>query len=241
MMTRTTVHLRSREEIADRTMAFHFDKPEGFTFKPGQAIDLILPESAGLGTEASRHAFSIVSAPHESELVVATRMRASAFKNALARLPVGECAEIDGPFGSLTLHSKLARPAVFIAGGIGITPFMSMLRHSANSALQQQLVLLYSNRRPEDCAFLTELQRLEGDHRYFRLVATMTDMAQSSLPWTGETGRIDEALVRRATENLAEPIYYVAGPPAMVAALRDDLEDSGIDPDDIRSEEFYGY
>jgi ferredoxin-NADP reductase len=240
-MTRITVRLQSREEIADRTMAFHFDKPEGFTFKPGQAIDLILPETAGLVAEGARHAFSIVSAPHESELVVATRMRASAFKDALARLPIGACAEIDGPFGSLTLHKKVDRPAVFIAGGIGITPFVSMLRHAANGALQQQLVLLYSNRRPEDCAFLTELQRLEGDHRYFRLVATMTAMAQSRLPWTGETGRIDETLVRRVTAELANPVYYVAGPPAMVTALRDELEDSGIDADDIRSEEFYGY
>lgn len=240
-MTRMTVRLQSREVIADRTMSFHFEKPVGFTFKPGQAIDLILPETAGLGVEGSRHAFSIVSAPHESELAVATRMRASAFKDALARLPIGACAEIDGPFGSLTLHRKLDRPAVFIAGGIGITPFMSMLRHAANGAVQQQLVLLYSNRRPEDCAFLTELQRLEGDHRYFRLVATMTAMAQSHLPWTGETGRIDEALVRRVAAELANPVHYVAGPPAMVAALRDELEDSGIDADDIRSEEFYGY
>lgn len=240
-MTGTTVRLRRREEIADRTMAFHFDKPEGFTFKPGQAIDLILPQTPHLGTEASRHAFSIVSAPHEDELVVATRMRTSAFKDALARLPIGACADADGPFGSLTLHKKLERPAVFIAGGIGITPFMSMLRHAAKTALPQQLVLLYSNRRPEDCAFLTELQRLEGDYRYFKLVATMTAMRQSRLPWTGETGRIDEGLVRRATEALAHPVYYVAGPPAMVAALRDELEDSGIDADDIRSEEFHGY
>lgn len=116
---------------------------------------------------------------------------------------------------------------------------MSMLRHAANGALQQQLVLLYSNRRPEDCALLTELQRLEGDHRYFRLVATMTPMGRSRLPWTGATGRIDEALVRRVTAELANPVYYVAGPPAMVTALRDELEDAGIAADDIRSEEFW--
>jgi ferredoxin-NADP reductase len=240
-MTRMTVRLQRRGEVADRTMAFHFDKPAGFDFKPGQAIDLVLPETAGLGAEGSRHAFSIVSAPHQAELVVATRMRGSAYKNALARLPIGAPAEIEGPFGSLTLHRKLERPAVFIASGIGITPFMSMLRHAANGAVPQQLVLLYSNRRPEDSAFLTELQRLEGDHRHFRLVATMTDMAQSRLPWTGETGKIDEAVVRRVAKELVDPVYYVAGPPAMVAALRDELEDAGIDSDDIRSEEFYGY
>ena len=240
-MTSMTVRLQRREELAHGTMAFHFDKPAGFSFKPGQAIDLILSDPAVSGTESARHAFSIVSAPHEGELVVATRMRDSAFKNALARLPIGATAEIDGPFGSLTLHNKLDRAAVFIAGGIGITPFMSMLRHAASNALQQRLVLLYSNRRPEDSAFLSELQRLEGENRNFRLVATMTQMGESRLPWMGETGQIDEALLKRVAAELADPIYYVAGPPAMVGALRDTLERAGVDRDDIRSEEFYGY
>jgi ferredoxin-NADP reductase len=240
-MTSTTVHLQRREEVADRTIAFHFDKPAGFSFKPGQAIDLILPDAATPGAESMRHAFSIVSAPHEDEIVVTTRMRESAFKNAMARLPIGGSAEIEGPFGSLTLHKKLDRAAVFIAGGIGITPFMSMLRHATHDAVQQQLVLLYSNRRPEDSAFLAELQRLEGDNRTFRLVATMTGLAESRMPWSGESGKIDEAFVKRIAQELANPVYYVAGPPEMVGAVRDTLERAGVDADDIRSEDFYGY
>jgi ferredoxin-NADP reductase len=240
-MTTFTVHLQRREEVADGTMAFHFDQPAGFTFKPGQAIDLILPDPAVAGTDGARHAFSIVSAPHEGELVVATRMRDSAFKNALARLAIGASAEVEGPFGSLTLHNKLARAAVFVAGGIGITPFMSMLRHAAHTGLRQQLVLLYSNRRPEDSAFLTELQRLEGENPNFRLLATMTRMGESRRPWMGATGQVDEALVKRIAAELPDPVYYVAGPPAMVGALRETLERAGVDTDDIRSEEFYGY
>jgi ferredoxin-NADP reductase len=240
-MTSMTVRLQRREQLADGTMGFHFDKPADLHFRPGQAIDLILSDPALSSTDSARHAFSIVSAPHEGELVVATRMRDSAFKNALARLPVGAPAQVDGPFGSLTLHNKLDRPAVFIAGGIGITPFMSMLRHAAASARQQHLVLLYSNRRPEDSAFLTELQRLEGENRNFRLVATMTQMEASRLPWMGETGKVDNALLQRVAADLAHPVYYVAGPPAMVGAMRDTLERAGVDGDDIRSEEFHGY
>ena len=240
-MASTTVRLQRREEVAHGTMAFHFDKPAGFGFKPGQAIDLVLPDPAVAGTDSGRHAFSIVSAPHQDELVVATRMRDSAFKNALARLPVGGAAEIDGPFGSLTLHNKRERAAVLLAGGIGITPFMSMLRHAAHIGLQQRLVLLYSNRRPEDSAFLSELQRLEGENPNFRLLATMTQMEASHQPWMGETGKIDEALLKRASAELADPVYYVAGPPAMVSALRATLEAAGVDGDDVRSEEFYGY
>jgi len=240
-MTSMPVRLQRREEVAHGTMAFHFDKPAGFSFRPGQAIDLILTDPAVAGKEGERHAFSIVSAPHEGELVVATRMRNSAYKNALARLPVGALAQVDGPFGSLTLHNKQDRAAVLIAGGIGITPFMSMLRHATHSALQQRLVLLYSNRRPEDAAFLSELQRLEGENRNFRLVATMTQMGESRLPWMGQTGVIDEALLKRIGAELPAPIYYVAGPPAMVGSLRDALERAGVDGDDIRSEEFHGY
>jgi ferredoxin-NADP reductase len=240
-MSTVTVHLKRRQEIAHGTMAFHFDQPAGFSFRPGQAIDLVLSDPAVQGTEAARHAFSIVSAPHEGELVIATRMRDSAFKKALARLGVGASAEIDGPFGSLTLHNKQARAAVFIAGGIGITPFMSMLRHATHAALAQRLVLLYSNRRPEDSAFLSELQRMEGENRNFRLVATMTQMQDSRQPWTGATGMIDEALLKSIGAGLPDPVWYVAGPPAMVGALRAALERAGVDGDDIRSEEFYGY
>jgi ferredoxin-NADP reductase len=240
-MTLSTVRLQRREEVAHGTMAFHFDKPAGFSFKPGQAIDLVLPDTAVPAAQAIRHAFSIVSAPHEDQLVLATRMRDSAFKNALAGLPVGAPAQVDGPFGSMTLHRKPERAAVFIAGGIGITPFMSMLRHAAHAGLQQRIVLLYSNRRPEDSAFLTELQRMEGENRNFRLVATMTRMQESRLPWMGRTGLLDEALVRQIGAELPNPVYYVAGPPGMVSALTDILERVGIDSDDFRSEEFHGY
>jgi ferredoxin-NADP reductase len=240
-MTTMPVHLQRREEVASDTMAFHFDKPAGFDFKPGQAIDLVLADPSLSATDSARHAFSIVSAPHERELVVATRMRDSAFKNALSRLPIGGAAEVDGPFGSLTLHNKRDRAAVLVAGGIGITPFMSMLRHAAHIAPQQRLVLLYANRRPEDSAFLSELQRLEGENHHFRLVATMTRMRQSRLPWTGETGAIDEALLKRIGAELPDPIYYVAGPPAMVGGLQAALERAGVDSDDVRSEEFHGY
>ncbi|QXL83420.1 ferredoxin--NADP reductase [Comamonas sp. NLF-1-9] len=241
-MTTQTVHLKSKNEVAQGTKAFHFDKPAGFTFRPGQALDLIL-SSAGADPNSSdvRHAFSIVSAPHEDELVVTTRMRASKFKNALDGLPLGAAVELDGPFGSLTLHKKTERAGVLIAGGIGVTPFMSMLRHAAHEGSAQPLRLLYSNRRPEDCAFLDELQQLERLNPHFKLLATMTEMEKSSQPWSGATGLVDAAFIRRAIEGLPAPVFYVSGPPAMVQAMREMLEQAGVDEDDVRSEEFYGY
>ncbi len=240
-MTAHATTLESREDIAEGTMGFHFVKPANFHFKPGQAIDVILDDAAGSDEQNGRHAFSIVSAPSDDELMVATRMRDSAFKRALESLPLGASMRIDGPFGSLTLHKDRARPAVLIAGGIGITPFMSILRNAAEHRLPHALLLLYSNRRPEDAAFLAELQQLERKNPNFRLLATMTQMDNSARSWEGETTQIDDDFVKRAVAELSRPIYYLVGPPGMVAAMRQTLERLVIDDDDIRSEEFYGY
>jgi len=240
-MGRHDSKLRGREQVAHGTVAFHFDKPSDFSFEPGQAIDVVLLEPPGTDAQSTRHTFSIVSAPFENELVVATRMRDTAFKRALGALPVGASIAIEGPFGSLTLHNERTRAAVFIAGGIGITPIMSILRQAARDRLQQRLVLLYSNRRPEDAAFLAELQELERHNPRYRLIATMTLMSSSSMPWTGAMGQIDEAFVRRAASDLLKPVYYVVGPPGMVEALRRTLSNAGVNDDDIRSEDFYGY
>ena len=238
-MATYTVKLLAKQPVAQGTMAFHLEKPAGFEHRPGQAFEVILPGAAE--GEEGRHAFSIVSAPHEGELVFATRMRDSVYKRTLGALPLGASLDIDGPFGSLTLHKKAERPGVLIAGGIGITPFMSMLRSAAEQRSEQALVLLYSNRRPEDTAFLAELQQLARRHPQLRLVATMTDMAHSTQTWDGATGIIDGAFVQRAIAGLPAPIFYVAGPPALVEAMRNTLVAAGVDEDDVRSEEFYGY
>jgi ferredoxin-NADP reductase len=233
------VKLIGRLAVAEGTMAFRFSKPGGFVFKAGQAIQLELidpPAEAGQGSRT----FSLVSAPFEQELAVATRMRDSAFKRALKALPDGASVRIDGPSGELTLVEN-KRPAVFIAGGIGITPFMSMLRQAAEDGSPQPLFLAYSNRCPEDAAFLDELQQLEQRNPHFRLMATMTDMSKSAREWNGETGFIDADKLIRLASDLDAPMYYVVGPPAMVEAMQGTLARVGIAEVRIRTEEFYGY
>lgn len=240
-MSTHETRLAGREEIAEGTMAFHFEKPADFHFKAGQAIDLVLPALAASDAQNGRHAFSLVSAPSEDRLTIATRMRNSPFKRALGALPAGAAVQLEGPFGALTLHNNRARPAVFLTGGIGITPFVSILRQAARERLPQRFVLLYSNRRPEDTAFLAELRTLEAQMESFRLVPTMTEMNRSQEPWSGDRGVIDAGMLARAAGGLSTPVYYLAGPPAMVAAMRDLLNGVGVDDDDIRSEDFYGY
>ena len=240
-MTMREVKLRYRQRIADGTMAFHFSKPDDFSFKPGQAIDVVLPAAKFSDGASNRHAFSIVSAPFEATLTVATRMRDSVYKRALNSLQIEASAAIDGPFGSLTLHRNRARPAILIAGGIGITPFMSIVRQAVHDQLPQKLLLLYSNHRPEDAAYLAELTELERVNGNFQLLATMTAMNRSSQTWFQLAGRIDGNLIRKVSRGDVTPVYYVTGSPSMVSSMRKQLNEAGIDDDDIRSEEFLGY
>ncbi|TAM89977.1 MAG: FAD-dependent oxidoreductase [Candidimonas sp.] len=241
-MSTYTVAFKKHREIANRTLAFHFEKPAGFTFKPGQAIDITLPAAnPAAGGDALLHTFSLVNAPFQDEIVIATRMRDSAFKRALGQLAAGTTVKLEGPAGSLTLSGKSTRPAVFLAGGIGITPFHSMLQQAAHDQSPRHLTLLYSNSSPENAAFLEELEQLARRNPNFHLMATMTHMQGATRPWHGETGMIDAAKIKQVCAGLTDPIFYLAGPPAMVESLSSELEDAGIDEDDVRSEEFFGY
>jgi len=233
--------LLESETVAEGTMAFRFARPADFRFEAGQSMNLSLidpPETDGKGNART---FSIVSAPHESVLVVATRMRDTAFKRVLKSMPAGGRVSLRGPAGKFTLDGADARPAVFLAGGIGITPFVSMLRHAAHSRLERDLWLFYSNRRPEDAAFLDELAALPQRNPRCRFVGTMVEMAKSSRAWSGETGFLDRAMLERHLKDLAAFIYYVAGPPGLVEAMQKMLTDAGVKDEAIRTDEFFGY
>src|SRR5215472_15833099 len=124
--------LKNNETVAEGTMAFQFAKPAGFVFKPGQSMNVSIIDPPETDAKGNARTFSIVSAPHESELVIATRMRDTAFKRVLKAMPAGGRVSLRGPAGLFTLDPADSRPAVFLAGGIGVTPFASMLRDAAS-------------------------------------------------------------------------------------------------------------
>ena len=232
--------LLGSDEIARATFAFHFEKPDGFEFTSGKSINLFLPEDFPGVSDDRQRAFSLVNAPHEDRLTIATRMRKSGYKQPLKEAAPGAAVRIVGPTGSMSLHDEPDRAIVMIAGGIGITPFMSMLRSEAQADRPRPMVLLYSNSRPENAAYLDELRELEQRLDGFQLVLTMTETKDSD-SWRGETRRIDADMVKEATRGLPRPHYYVAGAPDMAEDMRQMLDDMGIDDDDIHSEDFTGY
>lgn len=240
-MTTDTVKLIRREEVAVGTLAFTLEKPPDFQFTAGQFAVLTLIDPPETDAEGNRRIFSIASAPHEDGLLFAVRLRDTAFKRVLQSLPLGTAVSLKGPLGSFTLPADATAPVVFLIGGIGITPVRSLVVHAAHAKLPHSLFLFYSNRRPEDAAFLTELQALESQNPNYHLIATVTEAATSAQPWRGETGYIDRAMLERHLPDLQASMYYLAGPAAMVGAMRQLLESVGASDDRVRSEKFTGY
>lgn len=233
--------LKDREEVAQGTMSFHFEKPANWAFTAGQFIDMTLINPAETDAEGNTRGFSISAPPDDSTITVTTRMRDTAFKRVLKTMPLGTEVKIEGPFGDLRLHNNVKRAAVFLAGGVGITPFHSIVLDAARRKLPQQIFLFYSNRRPEDAPFLQELQALEKEAPNYKFIGTMTEMQKSKQPWQGEQGFLNKAMLDKYLQGAPSPIYYIAGPPAMVAGLHKMLQEAGIDDDDVRIEEFSGY
>ena len=235
-----TTILRRREEIADGTMAFHFEKPGGFDFKAGQFGDFTLINPVETDAEGNTRGFSLASAPYEADLMFATRMRDTAFKRVLRTIAIGTEVSLDAPYGSFTLHNNSRIPAVFLTGGIGVTPVRSIVLQAAYDNLPHKIFLFDSNRKPEESAFLKELMEAQQINLNYNFIGTMTEMDKSN-GWHGETGYINKAMLEKHVGDLTLPIYYLAGPASMVTAMRKMLNDAGVDDDNIRTEEFSGY
>lgn len=236
---RYEVALNERIEIAKDTLEFRFEKPEGFSFKAGQFADISLINPPEMDDEGNTRTFSIATAPHEPFIAVASRMRGSAFKRFLKKAPPGTKVTLDGPMGAFTLGDD-ERPAILLAGGIGITPFRSIALDAAKRELGKRVALFYSNRTPEDAPYLDELGALAAKNPRFTFVPTMTKLPAGA-NWTGERGYITKEMIVKHVEELDKAIYYIAGPQTFILAMKNTLESSGVERKDIKIEEFGGY
>jgi ferredoxin-NADP reductase len=196
-------------------------------------------------SEGESRFFSLANAPHEDDLVIAMRMRDTAFKRVLGRMPIGGNVRIEillnSPHGSFALHDDASHPAVFLIGGIGIVPAFSMIKDALERKLPHNMFLFYSNRRPEDAPFLDELETLAKHHPSFTLIATLTKPEKETSSWRGETGHIDHSMLKKYVDDLQSPMYYLAGLPEMASAMKTMLTTSGVRVENIRAEEFTGF
>ena len=233
--------LVDRQRIARGTMTFWFDtNGSDYDFRAGQHADFaFLHPSVGDESDNLR-TFSLANSPHDKGLVmIAMRMRESSFKTALRSAAFGTKFRVSRPRGSFTLHKDSARPAIFLAGGIGITPVRSILDWAAQERMHHKQYLFYSNREAVDAAFLEELEALTKQNPRFTLIPTITRQTYSA--WRYEVGRIDRQLLSRYLTGLNSPVFYIAGPSGMVTAMTNLLRSLDVSDDDMRTEEFGDY
>lgn len=250
-----TIRLLARTPIAQDTVAFAMERPAGFDFEAGQYISVQLadfqaPED---GSDDGERMLSIASAPHDPELVVAMRMRDTAFKAHLARCAVGQhgaSVVVSPPMGDFVLPADNSQPIVMIAGGIGITPFYSMLRHLQHRAALggpvPPVTLLYGNRNTALAAWSTEFESMAAALPGFRVVHVVSEEAvvqggADDGRSATRSGLIDAALIREEVPRWRDARYYIVGPTAMVAAMQDCLDACEVPPEQVVIEFFAGY
>jgi ferredoxin-NADP reductase len=232
--------IKEKQEVAKGTLLMTFDLlGEELDFTPGQYFHVTLPNLGYEDDKGLRRHITVVTSPNEKGVLgLATRMRDSAFKRTLRELPVGSEVEVEPPKGNFGLPEDPSRPLVFVAGGIGITVFRSMLRYVHEEQLPYRMTLIYSNRDRESTAFLDELRELEQALPDFRLVLTMTQ----DPGWEEETRKVDAEFVQDYLgDDLDQYTFMVAGPPAMAEGVQAALEEAGVRAENVIVERYSGY
>lgn len=231
MATSYDVKLLRKTEVAEATMEFTLEKPKGFEYRAGQFGDLVLPASTGLDESNNKHGFSFVSAPFEETLRMTTRMRASTYKLAAAKVPEGTMVKLLALWGDFTLQKNETVPAVFLIGGIGITPVRSIIAQATHDKTKHHITLIYANRTPAQAAYTKDLEGFAKENPHFTFVPH----------YTASAGHVTGDLIQKVVPDISTPRYYLAGPEGMVKAMRALLIEIGADEDNIKTEEFSGY
>lgn len=222
------MHLTLTERIkeTDDIESFIFDSDSEIAFIPGQYLRYTLPHEHPDNRGINRY-FTIAAAPSEKNIRITTRFaeQSSSFKQALRRMKIGDTIEASNPGGAFTYQDN-ATPAIFIAGGIGITPFRSMVREALLTNTKLPVTLLYSANENQ---FV--FKELFNEYQNIR----------STFSAHFITGRIDESILKEHTDTLVSSHFYISGPKPMVDSINKILTDTGVEKESIKLDFFPGY
>lgn len=233
------IKLIKKELVANDTMAFYWEKPTSFEFVAGQFCEITLLNPPETDDEGNTRAFSFVNTPNDDYLITATRMRNTAFKRNLKNLLIGTEVRLTGPYGDFKLHKDQTKPAVFIIGGIGITPVRSIIANAINNKLTHQITLVYSNRTPADAPFVSDFEKFASINSNFKFIPIYTKTSKRG-SIVGK-GHINSGMLKKYISDIMGSVYYLSGPAGMVKSIRQMLIEIGADEDSIKTEEFSGY
>ena len=225
-----TFTLAGRREVADGTTELTLapkDPASMFSFIPGQYVEIWQTNPPYNDERGAHREFSINSRPDEENLRITFRNSESATKRGFLEAPMGSEFRVTGPHGYFTLPQTLLDPVALIAGGVGVTPFMSMIRTNVTEPAPRHITLVAANSAPERTPHREELEKIAAEHSWFS--------------YRPVYGRLTPEALREAIEGAQNPNFYVAGPPAMVAAAFEMLGSIGVPRQHIQLEEFSGY
>lgn len=232
--------------VAD-IVSFRFERPQAYRFQAGQWFEITFRSSDP--EEPWEHHFSHSDSPSEGWLEFTTRMRGSAFKNALEALPLSSEVQVEGPYGVFVMPPDVER-AAFLAGGIGITCVRSILRWVCDTCVVgtgaaerpdialREIVLLFANRTEDAIPFEEELKEFGERILGFRVVHVLSQPGES---WQGYRGHLDLEILTRELPEPSTWRYFVSGPPSFDQAMQEMLLSWGIDAESIQLERFEGY
>lgn len=199
---------------------------EIFSFKPGQYVMISYRNQKGLIED--KHAFSIASSPLKNNIIRLGIRIGGRFTQGLLNLKVGQEVLVAGPYGSFVFNEKKVANPVFIAGGIGITPFMSSLNYAADKMLPNKMSLIYSGRNRETTSFLEEIQELQRKNPNFSALLYFSD----------DSGRLSTPVLQNFLGSVSGKTFYLCGPTPFMAAVTDMLISLGVDKKQIKMEAF---
>lgn len=224
--------LRIMKRTTD-TRSFQVSKPEGFEFLPGQYLLV----SVLRGDEFLTKPLSISSSPTDDFLEITKRLTGHEFSDALAVLKEGDSIYLEGPKGTFTFKGEYKKVGM-LAGGIGITPLMSMIRYCHHLRLESNIILLYGNRSEDNIPFFEDLERIAAENLNFKVVHTLSRAGNN---WTGRRGHVDSEMIREQIPDYMDRVFYVSGPPSLVKDCVQHLMRLGVEEDKIKTENFIGY
>lgn len=219
----------------DTIRTFFFKKPENFEYTAGQYIQISLPHE-NADDRGHKRWFTLSSSPTDDLLSITTRFnneRSSTFKQTLFSLAPGTEISFTGPLGDFVLPKHVQTPLVFVAGGIGITPFHSMMEWLATTGENRPIQFLYAVRNEDDIIFQDTFAKA-GVH------ATIV-VDDPSPSWGGERGRLSAELILGLEKPADNTLVYVSGPEPLVEMLEADLKKAGLKPEQLVLDFFPNY
>jgi ferredoxin-NADP reductase len=231
--------IKNKILVASGTLRVEFDTLDSkFGFIPGQHMVVSLIHPPDTDAEGNSRFFSIVNSPLEKHiLIMTTRLRDTAFKRVLYQLPIGAEVQIDQIGGNFILPKNSTMNLGFIAGGIGITPFMSMISYADSQITQNYITLLYSNRDQVSTAYFNNLTEISQRNKNIKVIFIMT----KDPLWNGEKRHINPEIITKYFSDITNMIFYIAGPPAMVREIYTSVIESGVMKEHIKTEYFGEY